>query len=239
MYSADGSKLLREIKDTPKESGLQRAVWDLRAETPVQRKPPTEEEGEFARGPRGPQVLPGTYLVKLAVAGKTLEKPVEVHLDPTLSVSREDLERQASYASKLASMQSEGNQTLKTLDSLKAQLERTKTLMKERGMENAALNAQIDKWVLDIQNTIALLGNALDASLLEAAPRVIEEIGELFREIDSGDAGPTTAEMAAATDLEKEFHEKLPLARQFLSSSVPQWNAELTKAGGPSLLVGN
>ena len=87
-------KVIAEIENIPKESGLNRVSWNLRYGGPQVRRPPTDEETQFTGGPRGPQVLPGVYTAKLVVGDKSYTKPVEVRLDPTISVPPADLKTQ-------------------------------------------------------------------------------------------------------------------------------------------------
>jgi hypothetical protein len=68
---------------------VNRVVWNLRhADLPV-RSGGGEDDDE---GPRpttpGPLVLPGTYTVRLAHAGRTMEQKVVVRDDPRLTVTR-------------------------------------------------------------------------------------------------------------------------------------------------------
>ena len=58
-------------------AGMNRFVWDLRYAAPRT---------------AGPQVLPGTYHVRLTVAGRAYTQPVQVVLDPRSSASQADLE---------------------------------------------------------------------------------------------------------------------------------------------------
>ena len=61
------------------KAGMNRFIWDLRYDAP---------------GVAGPQVLPGTYHVRLTVAGQSYSQDVEVTLDPRSSASPADLESQ-------------------------------------------------------------------------------------------------------------------------------------------------
>ncbi len=80
--STRDGKLVQDIERPSREKGLNRIAWNLRLGGPEVRRPPTEEQVAFGGAPRGPQVLPGTYTVKLTVNDKTFEQPVEVKLDP-------------------------------------------------------------------------------------------------------------------------------------------------------------
>ena len=73
----------------PKVTGMNRFVWDLRYDDPVQ------IPGAFYAGlaPRGPIALPGAYTVKLTVDGQTQTVPLQLLRDPRVKGSEEGLRR--------------------------------------------------------------------------------------------------------------------------------------------------
>ena len=77
----DGDMVVRELEAST-EMGLNQVMWDLRL---VMDGPDDEPMGP------GPRVLPGTYTVALTVGEETMEQPVEVRLDPRVTISRSDL----------------------------------------------------------------------------------------------------------------------------------------------------
>jgi photosystem II stability/assembly factor-like uncharacterized protein len=82
-------------KALPKKAGLQRAVWDLRYEGATKIRAAKVDSGDPGEGP---MVLPGTYSVRLTADGQSLTTPVEVRLDPRVSVSRADLEDELAFS---------------------------------------------------------------------------------------------------------------------------------------------
>jgi hypothetical protein len=78
--------LVRTFK-APATLGINRAVWDLRADAPKQ--PPRGEEPSF-REPSGPEALPGTYRVTVKYGGKEASAPVEVRPDPRVQLAEAD-----------------------------------------------------------------------------------------------------------------------------------------------------
>jgi hypothetical protein len=70
--------------------GMNRFVWDLRYRL--------RAEGEGRRGQaRGPQVLPGTYQVRLTVSGKSYTQPLKVVLDPRSTATPLELSKQLDF----------------------------------------------------------------------------------------------------------------------------------------------
>ena len=70
-------------------------MWDLRYEGATKIKAAKIDSGDPGEGP---MVLPGTYSVRLTVDGQSLTTPVEVRLDPRVSVSRADLEEELAFS---------------------------------------------------------------------------------------------------------------------------------------------
>jgi photosystem II stability/assembly factor-like uncharacterized protein len=66
--------------DAPGNAGLNRAIWDLRHARLAARP------GSRGRGPEGPYVVPGRYIVRLTVDGRNYEWPLEVREDPRVNV---------------------------------------------------------------------------------------------------------------------------------------------------------
>ena len=93
---------------------------------------------------RGPQALPGIYTVRLTVNGNAYEQPLEIKLDPTLNVSKEDLRAQFDVTRDIARMQTAVSAALVHLaairgsqreqaESLAAQLARPANMRSETG----------------------------------------------------------------------------------------------------------
>ncbi len=76
----------------PAAAGMNRFVWDLRYEGAP--RVPGYSTGEYDGGLRGPRVLPEKYTVRLTAAGKTVDAPLEVALDPRVAAAQAELEKQ-------------------------------------------------------------------------------------------------------------------------------------------------
>ncbi|MDT5158852.1 MAG: hypothetical protein QOH51_3209 [Acidobacteriota bacterium] len=234
-------KLISEIENIAKERGLNRVNWNLRYGGPTVRRPATDEEVQFTGGPRGPQVLPGTYTVKLFVGEKSYEKKVEVRLDPTVSVAAADLRETLDMMLRLRDMQTATNNALHTLDSLKSQIEFVERTVKDRlGATDVPkdltdkITAQ-KKRVEELQNHLAQPEGGLG---FEGRAQLVDRIGGLFFTMDSVNAAPTPAQRDLYTDLQKEFDAKVGEVNKFLNDAVPQLNDALRRVGAPTLMTG-
>ncbi|HWZ42604.1 MAG TPA: hypothetical protein VNW97_03975, partial [Candidatus Saccharimonadales bacterium] len=87
------------------QAGLHRHVWDFRYAAP-----PVQSRG-FSMGtaygqntpaePEGPLALPGTYQVRLTIAGQSFTQPLEVAADPRTKASASDLRQQYELGMKI------------------------------------------------------------------------------------------------------------------------------------------
>ncbi len=73
------------------EAGMNRFVWDLRYPTPVDQ---VADDSDSGKPLPGPQVLPGTYRVKLTADGHSYTQMLKVELDPRSTATPIDLAQQ-------------------------------------------------------------------------------------------------------------------------------------------------
>jgi photosystem II stability/assembly factor-like uncharacterized protein len=234
-----GGKLVREIKQAPREAGLNRLNWDLRYEGPrIRREPPPEEEA-FSGGPRGPQVLPGTYTVRLTVGDKSLEKRVEVRLDPTVEAAPADLQTQLDYGLKARDLQSAATDALRTLDSIKEQVQSIQKVVKDRLPDApkelaTALEDQL-KQVEALQNGLSRQDTGLGFA---GRPGIADSLGGFFFSIDSVNAAPTPYQREGFADLQAKFRRRMEEVNRFISESVPKLNDDLRRNNAPVVVAG-
>lgn len=97
-------------------AGLHRWTWNLRFAPPPAPLPEYSMATAFGqntpREPEGPQVIPGTYLVRLTVDGKRTEQNVFVGMDPRVRTSPEDLQQQFALEMKIYSALQQGDKAL-------------------------------------------------------------------------------------------------------------------------------
>ncbi|HEY8412071.1 MAG TPA: hypothetical protein VIK76_11735 [Pyrinomonadaceae bacterium] len=234
VFDGNG-KLVQDIEKPSREKGLNRVSWNLRLGGPEVRKPPTEEQISFGGAPRGPQVLPGTYIVKLTVGDKVVEERVEVKLDPGIKTSLTDLQQTLEMQVKLRDMQSTMNLSLRFLDSLKEQLKQTQTTMKTLNKEpDKDLMKALDDWIkeLDTMNDkLAARGEGLG---LSGRNRVADNIGNLFFALDTN-FGPTLGQRQYFEEIQPEYRARMEEVNKFLRDTLPQWNEKLKAWNAPTL----
>ncbi len=235
IYDRSG-KLIQDIERPAKEKGLNRIAWNLRFGGAEVRRPPTEEETAFTGPPRGPQVLPGTYTVKLTVGDKTFEQNIEVRLDPTVNVPLSDLQAQLDLALQLRDMQSAANTALRYLDSVKDQLKHTQTTVKNLNKEpDKDLVKALEDYVKQVEKIQDSLARRSDELGLGGQSKVADTIGGLFFALEGTNAAPTQYQREYFAEIQSEYRARIDEANQLFREAIPQWNEKLRTWNAPTL----
>lgn len=236
----ESGKLVQELNRPSREKGLNRVSWNLRYGGAEVRRPPSAEETAFGGSPRGPQVLPGSYMVKLTVGDKTFSESVEVRLDPTINVALADLQSQLDLQTKLRDMQSAANTALRFLDSIEEQLKHTETTVKNLNKEP---DKELMKALEDYKKQIVALEDRLvrrsEGLGFPGRSRVTNRIGDLFFSIDGTNAAPNPYQRQYFQELLPEFRERMTEANRFIKDTIPLWNEKLRAWNAPTLTTRN
>jgi photosystem II stability/assembly factor-like uncharacterized protein len=108
----------------PNAAGINRFTWDFRTDGPPQWMGAARPQ---YRGPKeGPMVPPGTYTVRMTIAGKTLSQTVDVKPDPRDSYTQADYEAGFAFAEKYSQRYGKIDEALNNLDAVKKSLDATK-----------------------------------------------------------------------------------------------------------------
>lgn len=234
VFDRDG-KLVQDIERPSREKGLNRVAWNLRLGGPEVRRPPTPEQIAFGGGPRGPQVLPGTYKVKLTVGDKVLEESVEVKLDPGIKASTAELQQTLDMQTRLRDMQSTMNMSLRFLDSLKDQLKQTQTTMKTLNKEpDKDLMKALEGYIKELDTMQDKLAARNEGLGFAGRDQVADHIGNLFFSLDTNFA-PTLGQRQFFDEIQPAYRARMDEVNKFLRDTLPQWNEKLRGWNAPTL----
>jgi len=234
VFDRDG-KLIQDIERPSREKGLNRIAWNLRLGGPEVRRPPTPEQLAFGGGPRGPQVLPGTYTVKLTVGDKVFEERVEVKLDSGIKTSTTDLQQTLDMQIKLRDMQSTMNMSLRFLDSLKEQLKQAQTTMKTLNKEpDKDLMKALEDYIKELDTMQDKLAARNEGLGFPGRDQVADNIGNLFFTLDSN-FGPTLGKRQFFDEIQPGYRTRMEEVNKFLRDTLPQWNEKLRGWNAPTL----
>jgi len=225
--------------DAPAKLGINRAAWDLRSNPPKRIPRKTEDEGfsEF-RSTRGPEVLPGTYAVRVSYGGQTAEGKVQVLGDPRFQVTREQHAANVAAiqrANKLLDVVADGVERLRRtrgdVDAITAQLRRDQeTAKKEGGADDPARKAVLDA-ARDLQRKLGDLEKRFweteDVSGLTEENDLEQRIGTVARSLASSWDAPTPAQLASLDRVEKDARKAVDDANRFFAEDVAAFRAKV------------
>jgi hypothetical protein len=231
-------KVIRTIKNIPREAGINRIAWDLRLEGPRPRREETREEDFFFRGPRGPLVLPGAYTAKLTLGENTYNTSFDVRIDPTVSVSPDQLQVQQQYSIQLRDMQSFVNDGLRALDLLEEQIEERKDTLSKQGKNiPKEVTDAIEAHSKKIESLKNILAAPEGRAFWSEGPRLGRRLSRLFGSIDGVHAPPTQAQIDYFHELEEEFNSAIKDVNDYLSQSAKDLNKTFKKSQVPLLIL--
>lgn len=223
----------------PKQTGMNRFVWDLRYPNP-----PALNFGIFPPGlqkyvqfygtedaipgvtprmqPLGPQVVPGDYQLALTVDGQTYRQTLHVTMDPRVRASQYDLAAQLHLLERMSSGMRASYDAFTALTPLHDALaERQKSLKTNAEAKDAAKAEDDFEKKFD-----AIVNGNFRASGFGS---INSDLTQTVYAADSGDGRPTQSIQAAVDEscqaLTKDFEDWSKLASQ----DLPALNALLTK----------
>jgi photosystem II stability/assembly factor-like uncharacterized protein len=104
-------------------AGMNRFVWDLRYSAATG----GTGDPETGHAARGPQVLPGTYQVRLTIDGQRFTQPLKVALDPRSTATPVDLSKQFELAMKTARELARASEATQQINAFRSQLANAKS----------------------------------------------------------------------------------------------------------------
>lgn len=215
--------------NVPAEKGLNRFTWDLSYE-PATRVPGSAHWGGFGGGP---QVLPGTYQVKLTVEGHTYTAPVEVKLDPRLKVARADLEKRLDLALKIRDRVTADHDAVNQIRSVQTQL---------TALERRLGGDPHSKPLIDSAKALEKKMTAVEEKLMQTKSKSSEDplnfpvklddrMGALGGAVESADAAPTEQDYTVFDLVNGELEQVLAEWRDLRAHDLAAFNAQAAKAG--------
>lgn len=199
-------QLVRTLTGT-KNVGLNRITWNLEGEptTEVRMRTTPAYAPEIRLGPDGTRnapgagrlsilMPPGTYTVKLSVAGQELSQPLIVKKDPNSGGTEADITLQTTMMLELRKDVETGAQMVNQIESIRSQLYRLLATL-EGGSDSTAVKSAanaFDKKLIDIEENLIqrrLTGQGQDT--VRWPPKLLTKINYLANGLASGDFAPT------------------------------------------------
>ncbi|HVT01955.1 MAG TPA: glycoside hydrolase [Thermoanaerobaculia bacterium] len=191
---------IRPERALPTTAGMHRFVWDLLI-TPMpgakRTYPISAVPHDTAPNPTSPFVLPGTYIVKLSVNGRTLTQPLMVTMDPRVKTTVTDLQQQWTLSKQIYDRLIEAGAALDKLRARRAEI--------KSGQEKPGNPKALKEWddaAAALEGKNPDVNDEEEASLpagVDSLPTAIDSLRTLLAAIQNVDAAPTTQQASAIT----------------------------------------
>ncbi len=188
----DDEKLKFEIEP---DEGLNRFVWDLHTQN-IATLPNYylyEEQG----GVRGPMVVPGTYQVRITANGKPATAKFEVKMDPRVTVSPADIQKQYDFVSGVQQQLDHIYRTVDQMLALRAAIKNVNQRLPDTAQAKrlAELDTQLDRKIATIQDALINFKITANEDSLAYALGLDGKLAALAATVSGeADAAPTQSE---------------------------------------------
>jgi uncharacterized phage infection (PIP) family protein YhgE len=193
--------------------------------------------GGFFGAPRGPRVLPGTYVIKIAAGDKTATGSITVQEDPRIQIVEADRGKLNEAIAQTYTLQKSAEAARKTMQTLKTQITTLQTSLKDNTEVPKAVNDSVQKLsdsLTTLQKKLVstpdFTGNAGPALPDEPRP-LLQQINGVAGGLDSYTAAPTADELVRIEDLTKQLKDFLAELNKFVAEDVANLNKQLRDSG--------
>jgi photosystem II stability/assembly factor-like uncharacterized protein len=203
-------------------SGMHRFVWNLTWRSSG--GPGMDEESED-RDPKGPEVVPGIYTVRLTIDGKPQTQPLKVVMDPRSPATSEILDQQLRIGQQIFAETLEARRALAEIESVQKQLA---DLEQKLGEKNSAVKGEL----ADAQTEVS--------KILKKQGAVPEQTGGLqdafanltsaLRVVEGGDRSVPSQAIAVYNESRQRVKGAIAAWGEFKTTKLPRLNQKLSEA---------
>ncbi len=228
----DGTKLVRSIDVDHPVQGINRAWWDLTYDT-VKLIP---DYHAMSNGLAGPQVVPGTYTVRLSYNGTTSERTIKVLPDPKTPGTQADMQASVELAMQLRDDFQHLGKDIVALRSLDASLQKTAPRVTSHP-DAARAVASLESTVDSTLDSLSIRSAQNYEDTLRTPSRLYERLANAEGGLTGSDYAPTEGQRGLAKELDDKAKAQFATDDQLLGAKLNDINALLKSAGVPEITV--
>jgi len=213
-----------------KSAGENRFIWDLRYPTPpwlFHEYSMAAVVGETPVAPQGPRILPGEYEVRLTVEGKTYRQPLEVKVDPRVSTSGADLQRQLQLELRITDAVAKDMGAYNDISAIRKQLNalQKEAAAKRRSAKVASAAAALDGKLARLAGASPIGGGAATLATINGT------LAALLNAVESADAAPTAQSYAVFDETERSLQTLLTSWENVRQQDLAELNRLARRSG--------
>lgn len=225
-------RTVRTLRNQRAEAGVNRFVWNLRADNPAEQPGPAPGMGDipaailerFGFGSFGPFVVPGEYVAKLKTASGELTASFQVALDPRVSATTADLTAQYDAAMSVLGLQARANAVIERANDLIAQLSALEAQLAKQQPPppaRAMVKEAIDKIKMFRDTDLA---RPLPGQQYRQYPRLREDLQGLAGYINRGFKAPNAGEVERMKDLSDQLQQAVTKMNAIVTGDIAAIN---------------
>jgi len=203
----DDKKPEKQIKP---EEGLNRFVWDLHYEEA--NRVPGYFLWEYNDGAKGPLALPGNYKVRLTANAKSVTAPFELKIDPRVTTSQSDLEKQFKLEMEVREQLNRVHEAVNQIQDVRDQLNALKKRVVPGDSTKAVFDGAttLDAKLIAVRDPLINFKISASEDSLAYAPGIDAKLAFLSMAVSGfADAAPTESEYQEFDKLKKQTGELL------------------------------
>jgi photosystem II stability/assembly factor-like uncharacterized protein len=222
----------------PAAAGLNRFEWDLRYPDA------TTFPGMilWAGSARGPEVVPGTYQVRLTVNGKSETQKFEVRKDPRIQTTPEQFAAQLELGLQLRDKLSQTNGAVVQIRDVRKQVDDLTARLKA-GPQTEKVKAVLEKSqslsaeLTTLEEALYQTKNRASEDPLNFPVRLNNKIAALLSAVEEADAEPTMSQQQVFEDLATEVNAQLKRVKDVVDQRVPALNRSVREQDIPAISI--
>ena len=226
----------REKKDprVPKEIGTNRFVWNMRYPDPKKVDGYVASEAVMA----GPAAAPGTYYVQLTVGDQTYVEAFEIHKDPRVSASQEDLDAQFALLLEIRDTLSETHDAINALRNIRQQVEDWERRTREREAHETVSKAarSLKEKLVPIEDELIQSKAKTRQDTMNFPVKLNGKLAWLAGVVASAQAAPTRQEYELFEDLVRRIDTQLQGLQEIIDTDVTAFNALMRESDMPAVI---
>jgi len=216
----------------PTTAGIHRWVWDLHYAPPESLRheyPIAAIPNDTPRLPLGPRALPGSYTVRLTANGSTYTAPLIVKMDPRVKTSQSGLQQQFDVETELASMLTRSTEAIRQMHAVEEQIEKISHDASGRVRESLE---EVEK---KLKAALGTGSTGQPAEKNVTLSRLNTQVAALYGDVDSADAAPAAAQVAAIAKMQSDFSSTMDLWSGLKAVEFAALNRTLTATNLPEI----
>ena len=219
----------------PITAGMHRFVWDMRYKLPELLPGSIWDMG----APHGAMAMPGKYQARLTVAGKSYTAPVEVKLDPRITTTRADLEKQYELVGKIDALLGQEHDAVIKMRNLRAQLESLRKRFEgdPGAAEVMAAATAIDKKMSPAEAEFFEVKARSSQDMCNYPTKLSNKLAWLENVVDSADTAPTQQSYEYFEDMRAKANTEMAIWKAVMESDLAELNQKIQKQNFPAVGV--